>query len=323
METLHDGRHDGRLNQIGNGPRDMLFQGRPLAAYRQLGFGFDLQIVTDDNKRQLEIRALPFEEYVGYDKIDASNQIQANIVPSRRGRLVEAEFVRTREDRAKDVGKDVGVVIQSVVDISAKAQKCQVLDIGVKSIDPKFRDADLGTLLLIDGIVEHPGICWVTGQSRNGRVFSYLEKVRELRLIRGVIWGYEEDLRPEDIDEILKPTLSSKKLQQVNRLRTGLLLGIYAPADPKLFTAPPGNEKAIRVVDKLKRRGVMPGGPNGIRYLAEVDQDTVKALREEYRKADLLDPSAAGYREGLFERLTGLLRMPFKAMRIKFFPPFR
>lgn len=317
METLHD----GRSNQIcvGNSSRDTLFQGRPLTAYRQLGFDFDIQIVTVANKRQLEIRAVHLEEYVGYDKIDASNQIQANMVPSRRGRLVEAEFVRTRGDRAKDVG----VVVQSVVDISAKAQKCRVLDIGVKSIDPKFRDADLGTLLLIDGIVEHNGICFVTGQSRNGRVFRYLEKVRDIGLIREIIWGYEGDLRAEDIDEILKPTLSSKKFQQVNRLRTGLLLGIYPPADPNLFNAPPGNEKAVMVVDKLKRRGVMPGGPNGIRYLAEVDQDTVKALREGYRKTELLDPSTLRYREGLLEKLAGLLRMPFKTTRINFFTPFR
>lgn len=311
MEALDRGS-----NQPGNGSRDTLIQGRPLGMYRRLGFDFEIQIVTSSNKRPLELRARPFEKYVGYDEIDASLQISANIVSSRLGRLVEVEFVRTQGYKARDVG----VVTQSIVDIFAKSQKCKVLDIGVKSIDPKFRDYDLGTLLLIDGIVEHEGICFVTGQSRNGRVFRYLEKVRDLGLINGAIRGYEKDLTAEDIDEVLKPTLFGKKFQQVNKLRTGLLLGVYPPADPGLFTAPPGNEKAIKVVDKLKRRGVMPGGTNGIRYLAEIDQNTVEDLREEYRKTEVSDSSAPGDHESLLERLAGLLRLPSK-VRISFSIP--
>jgi len=316
METLND----GRSNQTGNDFKDALFQGRPRERYRQLGFDFDIQIITVANKRQVELRAVHFEEYVGYDRIDASDQIRANMVLSKRGRLVEAEFVRTLGDHAKDVG----VVVQTVADIDVEDRQCKVLDIGVKAIEPQHRNQDLGILLLVDAIVEHDGICYVTGQSRNGRVFSYLEKARELRLFKGEIRGYEKDLTVGDIDEILKPVLLGRKFKQVDKLRTGLLLDIYSPADHSLFEAPTTNEKAVRVVDKLKRRGVAPGGPNGIRYLAEVNEETVRDLREEYKRIELLEVPSTGnrYRETLLERLAGLLGFPPK-VKIGFSSLFR
>ncbi len=222
---------------------------------------------------ELRLRAHRFEGYVGYDVLDASDQIRRNVQPGKRGRQVEAKFVRTIGVNAKDVG----VVIQAIVDVSVGGQKKRGLDIGVKAIDPGFRNRDIGTYLLIYALLEHEGINFVTGQSRNGRVFAYLEKVRDLGLI-GKIRGYEEPLTDKDLD-VLEQTLSKTKFNKVNQLRTGLCLGIYPEADSKLFLAPEKDENAKRIVDNLEKLGVKPGGRNGIRYFADVNQEAVEALK--------------------------------------------
>lgn len=282
---------------------------KPPAIHIHHGFAFETHLVTRKNLRDLRLRAHRFEGFVGYDVLDASDQIRHNVQPSRSGRQVEVVFVRIYDPRIKEIGEDVGVVTQAIVDIPVGGQTQRWLEIGVKAIEPGLRDRDLGTLLLEDTLLEHKGIERVTGQSRNGRVFRYLEKVRDRGLI-GKIRGYEEPLIPEDL-EGLKLVLSKTKYNQVAVLRTGLCLGIYPKADSRLFIAPPNNPEAVRVVEYLKEKGVEPGGENGLRYATPVNEEAVEAEKEQYSRTETVESATARSRyEEMVRRIADFFKRP-------------
>lgn len=266
---------------------------KPPRTHIHHGFAFETHLVTSKNLRPLRVRAHRFEGYVGYDVIDAADQIRYNIRPSTRNRQVEVEFVKRLEAGGRDKGSDVGVVTQAIVDLNVGEQHKRGLDIGVKAVDPKLRGRDLGFLLLVDALLEHEDIDFVTGQSRNGRVFRYLEKAKDQGLLEE-IRGYQSPLAPEDL-EVLEQTLSRRKYNQVSRLRTGLCLRIYPKTASELFIAPPNNPEAVRIVDHLKSLRVEPGGVNGIRYFAPVNKEVVKAAREEYERTETVESVRARY----------------------------
>lgn len=276
--------------------------GKPPTTHIHEGFAFETHLVTRRNARALQLRAHPFEGYVGYDVLAASDQIRSNLQPSRRDRQVEAKFVRIYNPRTKEIGEDVGVVAQAIVDISVGGQQRKVLDIGVKAIKPGFRNRGMGARLLVDTLLEHEGITDVSGQSRSGRVFGYLELVRDLGLI-GEIRGYEVPLNEKDL-EVLKQFLSKTKYKKVSKLRTGLCLGIYPKADPSLFIAPPNNPKAVRIVKFLEENGVPPGGVNGRRYRSLTIEEALGPAREEYARTETVDSAIARSRyEELLEKV--------------------
>lgn len=264
---------------------------KPKVTHIHGGHAYEIYRVTRENKKPLQLRAYPFEGYAGYDVLDASKQIRSNIQPSKKGREVEVVFVREYDPKTNKIGVEVGVMTQTIVDIKMEDQNRKVLDIGVKAIDPRLRDQGIGTQFLRDALLEHNGITDVSGQSRNGRVFSYLETVRDEGFI-GEIRGYETPLLEEDL-KVLERFLSKTKYKkvsdkEVSQLRRGLCLGIYPEADPELFIAPRDNPKAVTVVARLEELGVKPGGVNGLRYLASVNQEVVEINREEYARTETI-----------------------------------
>lgn len=293
-------RRAGKISKIQES-----LDGKPPVTHIHNGFAFETHLVTRKNLRELRLRAHRFEGYVGYDVLDASDQIRHNVQPSRPGRQIEVEFIRTLGPNAKDIG----VVTQAIVDISVGGHAERWLDIGVKAIEPGFRGRDLGTLSLEDALLEHKGINRVTGQSRMGPVFRYLEKVRDRGLL-GKIRGYEEPLTPEDL-EGLKLVLSKTKYNRVAVLRTGLCLGIYPKADSRLFIAPPNNPEAVRVVEDLRKRGVEPGGENGVRYVSPVNEEAVETEKEQYSRTETVESAIARSRyEEMVRRIADFFKRP-------------
>lgn len=286
-------------------------------------FAYETNLVTGKNERALRIRARPFEEFVGYDSIEASDQIRHNIQRSKKGKQVEVVFVRAFDPKAKKVGKDIGVVTQTIVDIPTEQGNKRFLDIGVKAIEKKDRDKGIGFRLLLNEVLGHKEITDVTGQSRNGRVFSYLEKLKSMGFTETVIGGYDQDLTPMDLEE-LKSVISKKKFRQVSKLGTGLCPNIYSPADPALFEASEGNQKAKDVVDKLKKRGVAPGGRHGIRYRMRIIQEAVARAREDYMRTETYESVVARSRyEELLEKVRRLGSfVKFPPMRRNIIPLF-
>lgn len=285
------------------------------------GFAYETHFVTRRNARELMIRARPFEEEVGYDSIEAGDQIRQNIKPSKRGRQVEVVFVRVIDPKTKDLGEDIGVVTHKIIDIDFKGQHKRYLDVGVKSIKKDYRDKDIGTQLLLNVLFEHEGITDITGQSRNGRVFSYLEKLRSMGFTRE-IRGYDYPLEIEDLEE-LKEVISKSKFRRLSKLRTGLLENIYPEADPRLFEAPEGNEKAEGVVNKLKERGVQPGGSYGLRYRVPLIEDVINAARQDYQDTETTESRAAKtrYQEFLerIRQIGSFVRSPQFGKKISLF----
>lgn len=275
-------------------------------------FAYETHLVTGKNARALMLRARPFEELVGYDSIEAGDQIRRNIKPSKKGRQVEVVFVRTVDAKTKKIGEDIGVVTQAIVDIPTEQGNRKFLDIGVKAIKKEYRDQGIGSRLLLNALFEHKGITDITGQSRNGMVFSYLEKLKSMGF-GGEIGGFDRDLVPQELEE-LKRVISKTKFRKVSKLGTGLCLNIYSEADPALFRAPEDNPKAKEIVDKLEKRGVKPGGKHGIRYKMPTIEDAIDRAREDYMRTETIESAKARSKyEELLEkvrRIGSLVRRP-------------
>lgn len=270
------------------------------------GFAFETHKVTRANMWELRHRAFPFEQILGYDVFRTPDEIRHHIQP-RPGRLVEVVFARTIRLHSKDVG----VVTQELVDVSVAEQKRRVLSIGVKAVSPEFQNRDIGTLLLEDTLLEHDGIDVVTGKSRNPRVFRYLEKTPLIKRI----FGFDEDFTDEVV-ETLALALDKTAFKQITDLRRGLCIGIYPPADSRLFIASKNNEVAERIVAKLRERGVEPGGVNGLRYFAEVDKEAVEAAKSSYVMTETLGSVTSRYPlESLGKILAGLFKLPQQLQR--------
>ena len=289
-----------RIDEYGGNLREMPPRKFPIT-HAHNGFAFETHRVMRTNMWELRHRAYPFEQILGYDAFRTPDEIRHHIQP-RPGRLVEVVFARTIRSNPKDVG----VVTQEIVDVIVAEQNRRILSIGVKAILPELQNHNIGTLLLEDALLEHDEIDAVTGKSRNPRVFRYLEK----SLLIKIIHGFEEDFTPEVV-EALSQALDTTAFKQITDLRRGLCVGIYPPADSRLFIAPKNNEVAERIVDKLRERGVEPGGTNGIRYFAEVDKEAVKAAQSDYRMTETLDSvTSRDYPEAI-KRILEALRFPW------------
>lgn len=269
------------------------------------GFAYETHRVMKENMRTLRLRAFPFEQLLGYDVFRTPDEIRHHIQP-RPNRLVQVVFVRTLGSNARDVA----VVTQEVADVSAGEDKKRVLSIGVKAVSPDFQDRDIGSQLLIDGILEND-VDIITGQSRNGRVYRYLEKTP---LIKKTL-SLDGDFTPE-VPEVLRQVLDKTTFRRISDFRTGLCLGIYPPADSKLFIAPKNNEAAVRVVNRLKELGVEPGGPNGLRYYALVDREAVRVAKSEYAGTETLVSARSRFPfERIRQIIKDLLRLPHQVQR--------
>ncbi|MDD5415678.1 MAG: hypothetical protein PHE48_01590 [Candidatus Daviesbacteria bacterium] len=257
----------------------VLPRGNPVTRIHN-GIFYETHRVTPNNMWALRFRALPFEKQLGYDSFRTHDEIRHHIQP-RPGRLVEVEFARIRY---KGEMVDIGVVTQEIADISVDGQKKRGLSIGVKVVDPKFENRDIGTQLLIDALLEHDGIDFVTGRSRNGRVYRYLEK----SFLIEKTFPLDGEFTPE-IVEALRQILDITNFKQIADLRIGLCVGIYPLADSALFIAPKNNPAAERIVNRLTELGVEPGGLNGLRYYAVVDKEAVMTARDKYAGNEILE----------------------------------
>lgn len=251
-------------------------------------YAYETWQVTRSNMEKLRERAFKFEKLLGYDKFRTPEEVKHHIQP-RPHRVVQVVFARTTGRNPIDVG----AVVQEIVDVNVAGEQKRVLSIDVRSVRKEFEGYNIGTRLTVDTLLENEGIDFITGQSRNGRVFRILEKMKEAGLVKK-IGGYEEPLTPEDFP-VLKQSLDKTHYKQVAKVGTGLLLCVYPLRDSKDFEAPSNNQDAVRVEERLKALQVPPGGVNGLRYLTFVDQATIQELLPAYRLHETIGSLEARY----------------------------
>lgn len=238
-------------------------------------FIFETFKVTEENREELRDRAIGFEDLLNYSRRRTTHEIEHNILPGGEVRFVKYRGLLGRI--LKRPYRDVGVVTQEVREAVVRGETKKAVIIGVKAIESAYqrgrKGIHIGTKLARDVILKyHPH--YVIGKTRNVGVPETYKNTGFISKFRPL----DELVDPEGqevLSIILHPEELSTKTFRTN-LETGLVTGVYPKADNKLFK--PRDRKYMGIYKRMEEIGVLPAETgNGMRYLAEVDQETVDA----------------------------------------------
>lgn len=267
-------------------------------------FIFETIRVTEANIKPLRIRVHPFETSLGYNVLEAPDEVRHNI--QRGGEVLIAKYLGFMEKMLGRPPVDVGVLTHEVREglIPQADRENRLVRADIVGVNVVFGDFQAGkkgvhisTKFAEDTLVRYRPD-YFSGKTRNIDVIRKYQRLQEMGLIKR-IFPIDEDYTGEVID-VLRAILYRAEFNRISNLRTGLCMGIYPEAALSSFVPRSDRAEALKVYDRFEEIGVYPRVEkdekgkrdvkgkkvrNGVRYLAEVNQDALLAFIEERQKA--------------------------------------
>lgn len=235
--------------------------------------------VNRRNSLLVRLKAIPFENQMGYDALRTPNEVRHNI---REGG--EVTFVMPA--RGKDMGKEIA--------IATREMRRGVLVTGVVVVNEDYRRKGIATHLAEDAVLRLKPVA-VTGRTRDWRVYRTYERLEyQGERVLPIIAPIDTDRRlPEEARRRLVVVLTSEERKKLNLERGLYPEGTYPRLiDKKKFPIPRNDPAGFRIYSILKEMGIDPSNPEdrgrGTRYDALTEQEVVDSASAKYNPKEVV-----------------------------------